>query len=132
LTGLYLAGSLNLVAGWAGLLLGALFGAGLGWRFHQVDWLGGYASWPRRMLRLGHVSFFGLGLLNIAFALTVRALGLTQGLFWPAALLLVGAATMPAVCYLAAFHPAWQRLFIVPVASVTLALGLFLWRVWLS
>jgi hypothetical protein len=122
---------LNLLAGWLGILLGVLFGIALGLRFHDDAWLGGYASWPRRMLRLGHVSFFGIGFLNIAFALTVNGLRLEQGVLWPSALLLVAAATMPLVCCLAAFRPACRQLFVLPVGSVVAGLGLFVWRVWL-
>jgi hypothetical protein len=123
--------NLNLLAGWLGILLGVLFGMALGLRFHDDAWLGGYASWSRRMLRLGHVSFFGLGFLNIAFALTADGLRVEQGLLWPSALLLVGAATMPLVCCLAAFRPGCRPLFFLPVGSVTAGLSLFVWRVWL-
>ncbi|HZS00430.1 MAG TPA: hypothetical protein VFE37_17075 [Chloroflexota bacterium] len=123
---------LNLFAGWCGILLGVLFGAGLGLRFHEEHWLGGYASWPRRMLRLAHISFFGLGFLNVAFALTARGLGLQQDLAWPVALLLVGAVTMPPVCCLAAVRPGWRQLFVVPVGSVATGLGVLVWSVWPS
>ena len=44
--------------------------------FHGEDWLGGYGSWRRRMLRLGHISMIGTGLLNLAFALSVGHLPL--------------------------------------------------------
>ena len=121
---------LNLLAGWAGLLLGCLFGAASGLFFQAENWLGGYASWPRRMLRLAHVSFFGLGFINIAFALTARQLALSEGLLWPSALLIVGAAGMPLVCAVSAFHKPVRHLFAIPVLSVIGALGLFLWRLW--
>jgi hypothetical protein len=123
--------TMSLLAGWLGILLGVVFGAAVGLRFHEARWLGGYASWPRRMLRLAHISFFGLGFLNIAFALTARALGTADGLAWPAALLLVGAATMPLVCCLAAVWPACRQGFVVPVGSVLVGLSLFVWRLWL-
>ena len=34
-------------------LMGVLSGAATGLFFHRKDWLGGYASWRRRPLRLG-------------------------------------------------------------------------------
>ena len=123
--------NLNLLAGWLGILLGVVFGAGLGLRFQEERWLGGYASWPRRMLRLAHISFFGLGFLNIAFALTARELAMAHSLAWPAVLLLVGAVTMPLVCCLAAVRPGWRQCFVVPVGSVVAGLTMFVWKVWL-
>ena len=60
----------NVWAAWLGILAGALAGAVMGLMFHRDDWLGGYSSWRRRMLRLGHIAFFGIGLLNLAFAAT--------------------------------------------------------------
>jgi hypothetical protein len=96
--------------------------------FHGQDWLGGYASWPRRMIRLAHIAFFGIGLLNLGFALTARTLGLENGLRATSVLLLVGAAAMPLVCYLSAWRSAFRHLFVVPAVSVTLGVGLFAWR----
>jgi hypothetical protein len=72
------------------------------------------------MTRLAHVSFFGLGFINIAFALSVSHLALPRGAGLVAAsfCLCVGAATMPLVCYLAAWRQPFRHLFFVPVASV--------------
>lgn len=119
----------NLLAGWIGLFLGCVAGVVPGMFFHRADWLAGYASWPRRLIRLAHISFFGIGFLNLAFALTARALGLVAGLEAASALLIVGAVTMPAVCYLTAWKPAGRHLFFIPALSVTFAVGLVAWRV---
>lgn len=119
---------MNLHAAWIGFFLGCLAGAISGLFFHSDDWLGGYASWPRRMIRLAHVAFFGIGFLNLAFALTVRTCGLETGLHISSVLLLVGAAAMPAVCYLSAWKAAFRHLFFIPATSVTLGIGLFVWR----
>ena len=54
------------IAAWAGIVLGFLVGSAMGLRFYDPQWLGGYASWPRRMLRLGHVSMVAFPLLNLA------------------------------------------------------------------
>jgi hypothetical protein len=125
-----MASDLNLLAGWAGVVLGCIFGAVSGIFFQKEDWLGGYSSWSRRMLRLAHVSFFGLGFINIAFAITARQLAPSEGLLWPSALLIVGAAGMPLLCTISAFHQPARHLLAVPVLSVIGALGLFLWRLW--
>jgi hypothetical protein len=110
---------LHLAAAWLGILLGVVSGALLGLFFHREDWWGGYASHRRRLARLGHISFFGLGLLNLAFALTLPYTG-------PAGLaariagagFLVGAVTMPTCCFLTAWRPGWRVLFPIPVLSI--------------
>ena len=63
----------NLVVGWAGMLGGVLTGAAIGLFFEREEWMGGYASFPRRLARLGHIAFFGLGFLNILFGLKIGA-----------------------------------------------------------
>jgi hypothetical protein len=92
----------------------------MGLFFWREDWLGGYGSWRRRMTRLAHVSFFGLGFINIAFALSVSQFALPRDSALTAASssLCLGAATMPLVCYLAAWRKPFRHLFFVPVAAV--------------
>lgn len=119
----------NLYAAWLSMLLGAVAGALQGLYFRNEEWLGGYGSWPRRMMRLGHVSFFGLGLLNLSFALTAKTLGLGEGVALPSALLLVGLVTMPLVCYLSAVRDVLRHLFFVPVLSVLAGISIFLARI---
>jgi hypothetical protein len=120
--------AINLYAAWIGFLLGALAGATSGLFFDRENWLGGYANWRRRMVRLAHISLFGIGLLNLGFFLTVETLGIRTGVRLPAYLLIVGALTMPLVCYLSAYRKGFRHLFFVPAGAVTLALALFTWR----
>ncbi len=119
---------LNIYAGWIGFLLGCVFGAVQGIFFHKQDWLGGYNSWQRRITRLGHISFFGLGFINLAFALTVRSLNIQDGIEISSYLLVAGLVTMPLFCYLSAIKEAFRQLFFIPTASVALAIILFIWR----
>jgi hypothetical protein len=81
------------------------------------------------MIRLAHIAFFGIGFINLSFALTARTLGLDAELQCTSILLLVGAATMPAVCYLSAWKPAYRNLFFIPAMSVTAGIALFVWRI---
>jgi len=107
----------NLRLAWVWILAGLVAGSVQGLFFHRADWLGGYASWPRRMTRLGHVSFFGTGVINLLAVLTVRALEVRM----PSAaalLLALGALGMPLVCYAAAFVRPARHLFVVPVLSL--------------
>jgi len=120
--------TINLYAAWIGLLLASLSGVISGLFFHDESWLGGYTTWPRRLTRLGHISLFGLGFINLAFFLTAQALGIKSGVTASAILLIIGAATMPTVCYLAAFRKPFRHLFFVPVLSVSLGIAMFLRR----
>ena len=120
---------INIKVAWAGFLLGCVAGAVTGLFFHDPEWLGGYASWPRRMIRLGHISFFGLGLLNLFFALTARTLGMETGLGAVSKLLILAAIAMPAVCYLSAWKKPFRHLFFIPALSATLGIALFTWKV---
>jgi hypothetical protein len=121
--------SINLQAAWIGMFLGAVLGAVQGLFFHREDWLGGYGSWRRRMLRLGHISFFGLAFINLSFALSASALGLDAEVAWPSRLFLVGAVTMPLLCYLSAWARGWRHLFFIPALSVIAGTGIFLVKV---
>jgi hypothetical protein len=118
----------NLYAAWIGFLLGCVAGAIPGLFFHREGWLGGYASWSRRMVRLAHIAFFGIGFLNLAFALTSRSLSLESSLVVPSTLLIIGALTMPLVCYLSIWKISFRHLFFIPVLSITLGIVIFLWR----
>jgi hypothetical protein len=119
--------SFNLFIGWAGFLAGAVTGALLGLAFHRDDWLGGYGSFPRRMLRLGHIACFGLGLLNILFALTSASLPSGPVLHAAGICLAVGLVTMPLNCFLTAWRKPFRHLFFIPAgATLTGILGLLL------
>ena len=120
--------AVNLYAAWIGFALGCVAGAVTGLFFHERHWLGGYTSWPRRLIRLGHISFFGVGLLNLTFALTARAVGVESGLAAASGLFILGAVTMPLVCYLAAWRVTFRHLFFIPALSITCAVVLFTWR----
>lgn len=116
---------LVLVCSWIGLLLGVVSGALIGLFFHREEWMGGYQSFRRRLTRLGHISFFGLGFLNFFFVLTGALLSFSEAQCRPAALaLLLGAATMPTVCFLTAWKKPCRHLFFIPVGGV--AIGILL------
>ena len=120
---------INLYVAWLSMLLGGISGAVTGLFFYNTDFLGGYTSWCRRMVRLGHISFFGIGLINLAFALSIKALEISQTPQIPSILLIVAAVTMPLVCYLSAIKPFSRHLFFIPASSVIFALVLFSWRI---
>jgi hypothetical protein len=109
----------NLILAWLWLLLGFVAGMVLGMFFHGENWLGGYASFRRRMYRLGHISFFGLGAVNLLFCLTVQNFSLAGQLVSVASwAFIVGAITMPVCCVVMAHFPKAHLVFSVPVVSL--------------
>jgi hypothetical protein len=120
---------INLIAGWSGITLGFLTGFLMGIRFHNENWKGGYSSYERRMLRLGHISLIGLGILNILFAVTAawttaRGLLVLEIASWS---FLIGAFTMPLCCLAMARTSRARTLFVVPVISLTVGGVSTLW-----
>ena len=109
----------HILIGWAAMAMGALSGAIIGLFIHNDRWAGGYASYARRMMRLGHIAFFGLGFLNLMFGLTVQAIPLQDTyLTVSSAGFAVGAVAMPLCCFLAAWRKPLRHLFPIPVLSV--------------
>jgi hypothetical protein len=118
----------NLYAAWIGILAGCIAGAIPGLFFYREGWLGGYGSWPRRMIRLGHISLFGIAFINLSFFLTSRAVQMETGVFLSSVLFVTAAVAMPLICYLSAFRPVFRHLFFIPVLSVLIGTIHFLWR----
>ncbi|HTR43331.1 MAG TPA: hypothetical protein VMH87_17095 [Pseudomonadales bacterium] len=113
---------MNLFFGWLWILMGIISGTVLGMFFHGDRWLGGYGSFKRRMYRLGHISFFGLGLLNLMFWLTVLSVTPSTAITDIAsAAFISGGITMPICCVIMAHAPKAHMLFAVPVISLICA-----------
>src|SRR2546430_9482124 len=90
--------SVNWYAGWALLLSAFVSGAGIGLFFHRENSWGGYGSFRRRIVRLGHISLAALGMVNLLFALSVSRVGRTQQA--ASILLVIGAISMSTTCFL--------------------------------
>jgi hypothetical protein len=109
----------NLILAWLWILLGFSSGMALGMFFHGENWLGGYGSYKRRMYRLGHISFFGLGALNLLFWLTMRSISPAEPQAEIASwAFIVGTITMPPCCVIMAHFPKAHMIFAVPVVSL--------------
>lgn len=109
----------NLVMAWIWILLGFLSGSVLGLFFARENWLGGYAGFKRRLYRLAHISFFGLGLANLAFYATAQLFGpAAPGLATASWLFVAGAVTMPICCVIMAHFPKALLSFGLPVLSL--------------
>jgi hypothetical protein len=104
---------------WLWFVLGIASGALLGLGFHRPDFAGGYDAWRRRLMRRGHIAFFGTGFLALAMGLTASSLStidaaspVFRGLGWA---MVGGAVAMPAVCFLSAWRKPWRGCFFLPV-----------------
>jgi hypothetical protein len=107
---------MNWAAGWWLILAGFASGALVGLFFHRADFLGGYGSFRRRMLRLGHIALCALGMLNLIVGLSSQS----------SVLFVAGGVMMPAVCFLTAWEERYRRLFFVPVVTLVAAVALIL------
>ena len=113
---------MNLFFGWLWVFWGFVSGTVLGMFFHGEGWLGGYGSLKRRMYRLGHISFFGLGIVNLMYALTIHgATAASQRGQLASWAFIAGGITMPACCVIMAHIPKAHMVFAVPVVCLLLA-----------
>jgi hypothetical protein len=81
--------------------------------------MGGYGSFPRRLVRLGHIALVALGMVNVLFAMTMGESALSDG--WRRAaswLFIAGGFTMPLCCFLTARFPRARPLFVLPVIAL--------------
>lgn len=109
----------NLAFAWMWMLAGFVSGLLLGLKFHREEWLGGYASLQRRLYRLAHISFFGLGIVNLAFYTTVRLSGMAGArVSWASIAFIAGGVLMPLSCLVMAHRPALRMIFAAPVVSL--------------
>ncbi len=109
---------MSVAIGWwlisAGFLTGAIFGL-----FAQSeDWLGGYASRTRRLLRLGHIALIALGALNVVWPLTTTATAPSSLNSVITASFLVGGLTMGPVCFLSAICWPCRVAFVIPSTAL--------------
>lgn len=117
----------NMWAGWTGMVFGLLFGAIIGLRFHEEGFAGGYSAFRRRMLRLAHIAFFGIGIINVLYALTLESADILVRYPLLASMCLAAAVVlMPLLCVLTAWKAIFRHLFALPVFCVAVPLILLL------
>jgi hypothetical protein len=122
---------LNEPLGWLSVICGFLSGAWFGLNFDKSSWLGGYDALQRRMVRLGHIAFIALGLLNILFAVRADYMQLSPAtLRLTSWLLIVGCFSMPLCCFLFAWRSVFKPLFVIPVVSLVSGAGVVLRGTW--
>jgi hypothetical protein len=111
---------LNWYFGWGLILSAFLTGSLLGLSFHRDDFWGGYASFRRRIVRLGHIAQAALGMLNVLYALSPPAADSGPA---PVASLafVVGGVSMPLVCFLTGWKEPFRHFFFIPVTALIVA-----------
>ena len=112
---------LNWQAGWWLVLAAFATGAVIGLFFHQEQFLGGYTSFRRRILRLGHIACAALGLMNVVFSLSPWPHPATWQGQWASMAFVTGGVTMPAVCFLTAWRESFRHGFAIPVVALVVA-----------
>lgn len=123
-------GSLNIVFGWVWMNMGFITGLLMGLKAEQFGlnlqkegptWLDGYSSVPRRLIRLGHVAFIMLPVLNILYGQYIDAAALSMT--WKTAgsyAMIFGGVGVPLLCFTAAFYRPAKILLGLPASAVLL------------
>lgn len=115
---------MSVAIGWWLISAGFLTGAVFGLLAQSEYWLGGYASRPRRLLRLGHIALIALGALNIVWPLTSTATDSSALTTVITNCFVVGGLTMGPVCFLSAMCWPCRVAFVIP--STALIIGALL------
>jgi len=121
---------------WTSLLLGAASGLVIGlWSFGgplpEPGWVGGYTELPRRLLRLGHIALFALGMINFMLTRQLAASGLGAGTIRVAlAAMNVGNVLMPTLLFAAVMRPEVKYLLALPALALALALAIAAFAAW--
>ena len=112
---------LNWQCGWWLVLAAFVTGAVIGLSFHRDDFLGGYNSFRRRLVRLGHIALAALGMMNVVFALSPWPVPGTWMATAASLCFVAGGVTMPAACFVTAWRKGFRHVFAVPVTALVLA-----------
>jgi hypothetical protein len=112
---------MNWYVGWGLILTAFLTGAILGLFFYRDDFLGGYASFRRRIFRLGHIALAALGMINVLYSVSSVALEPSLRTRVASFGFMIGGVTMPAVCFLTSWRASYRYLFFIPVSALIIA-----------
>lgn len=110
------------------MAVGAITGLVMGlWSFDGPvsvpGWLGDYGSTARRLVRLGHIACFGVGILNLLLAAEAeRTLLVGAAGRWASRLMNLGNVGLPLGLFVAAVVPPAKYLLALPATAVTISL----------
>jgi hypothetical protein len=122
--------SRNRLVGWTSLAVGIAVGLVMGlWSFdgpmQPPDWIGEYADTSRRLVRLGHIAFIGLGTIDILIERELERSSLAPAARAVASWsMVVGNVLLPMTLFAAAANRPVKYFMAVPASAVFLALVL--------
>ncbi len=112
-------GDTNIIFGWVWMCFGFIFGMTLGIWADGEKWLGGYASVARRYLRLGHVAFIALPIINILYGKELPLVDLSDSMKYIGSYLMIfGAVGVPITCVSAAFIRKTRYFLPLPASAI--------------
>jgi hypothetical protein len=118
-------GHINVVFGWAWMCIGLIMGLVMGMRAEGEQWLGGYNSLTRRYLRLGHIAFIALPIINILYGIELGSAVLPHYVVsLGSPLLIFGAVGVPVTCIVAAFCRKAKLFLPLPAIAVLVGIGI--------
>jgi hypothetical protein len=127
------AGQSNRRVGWICMAFGAGTGLVMGlWSFNgpvpTPQWLGDYQDVARRLARLGHIAFFGLGILNVLLAHELSAQRINgRSRRIASAAMNFGNIFLPVTLFAAAAYHPLKYLMPFPAMAVFVALTVTAW-----
>jgi hypothetical protein len=123
----------NRAVGWTSIAVGIAVGLVMGlWSFDgpmtAPHWIGGYADTSRRLIRLGHIAFIGLGLLDILLDDELRRSSLdSAGRSLASRLMILGNVFLPIGLLVAGAWAPAKYVLPLPASCVFAAMLLAAW-----
>ena len=112
-------GEINIVFGWVWICIGFIVGMILGLWAEGENWLGGYTSATRRYLRLGHVAFIALPIINILYGKELATVDLNDSMKYASSYLMIfGAVGVPITCISSAFIRRIKYFLPLPASAI--------------
>jgi hypothetical protein len=119
-------GKKNISFGWIWILIGIIVGAIMGmWSFNGplTSPVGDYVSLPRRMLRLSHIAFIALAIINILYGYEIDKTRLKEKLKKLGSnCMIYGGVLMPLVLLVSVFFENFKYLTAIPATLIIIAL----------
>src|SRR3989344_2722582 len=119
-------GKKNISFGWIWILCGIILGAIMGmWSFNGPfpSPIGDYTSLPRRMLRLSHIAFIALAIINILYGYEIDKIKVKEKLKnMGSSFMIYGAILMPLILIGAVFFEYLKYFTIIPTFLIIIAL----------
>jgi cytochrome b561 len=121
-------GKRNISFGWVWILAGLIAGAIMGmWSFNgpMPSPVGDYTSLPRRLLRLSHIAFIALAIINILYGYEIDKIQLKNKLKRIGSLCMIsGAILMPTFLIAAVFFEPFKYLTMISATLVIIAVAI--------